>query len=120
MNDYGVTDTGFVVKGLDVLLSEVFDRARQAFGGDVDLTATSPLRKILEVSAMEDAELWKRLEDGYYASFVSTAVGDNLDLLGEDVGVGRRESFAAGTVQLTLSGGVPGRDYVVGEATLLL
>lgn len=120
MNEYGVTGSGFVVKGLDVLLAEVFDRARQAFGPAVDLTSTSPLRKILEVSATEDAELWKRLEDAYYAGFVSTAVGDNLDLLGEDVGVGRREGFAAGTVELTLAGGVPGRDYVVGEATLVL
>ena len=57
------------------------------FGDDVDLTATSPLRKILEVTAAEDAGLWRRLEDLYYARFLSSAVGDDLDLLGEDVGV---------------------------------
>lgn len=120
MIQYGVTESGFVVKGLDVLLVESFDRARAVFGSDVDLTPTSPLRKILEVAATEDSELWKRLEDAYYASFMSTAGGDNLDLLGEDIGVPRREDFAVGTVRITLSGGVPGRTYVVDEGTLVL
>ena len=116
---YGVTDDGYVVKGLDVVLAESLARARAAFGPDVDLTATSPLRKILEVSATEDAELWKRLETAYYAGFVSTADGASLDLLGEDIGVGRLELHATGAVTLTLTGGVPGREYFVNEATVL-
>ena len=106
---YGVTDDGYVVKGLDVVLAESLARARAAFGPDVDLTVTSPLRKILEVTAAEDAELWKRLEAGYYAGFVSTADGASLDLLGEDIGVDRRAEHATGEVTLTLAGGVPGR-----------
>ncbi|HET8971640.1 MAG TPA: baseplate J/gp47 family protein [Candidatus Nanopelagicales bacterium] len=117
MASYGVTDDGFVIKGLDVLLAEAFDRARAAFGADVDLTPTSPLRKIIEVAAAEDAEIWKRMEDGYYAGFVSTADGPSLDLLGDDLGLSRRETLASGTVTLTLGNGVPGRTYVVGEAT---
>lgn len=120
MSDYGVTDAGFVIKGLDVLLAEAFDRARSAFGSTVDLTPTSPLRKIIEVGVLEDAEIWKRLEDGYYAGFLSTGVGDSLDLLGEDVGIARRETYATGVVTLALSGGLPGREYVIGDATVLL
>lgn len=116
---YGVTDDGYVVKGLDVVLAESLARARAAFGADVDLTATSPLRKILEVAAGEDAELWKRLEASYYAGFVSTADGESLDLLGEDIGVDRRALHATGEVTFTLSGGVPGRTYLVNEATVL-
>ena len=120
MTSFGVTaDDGFVVKGLDTLLVESFARARAVFGPDVDLTSTSPLRKILEVTAAEDAELWKRLEDGYYANFVSTADGATLDLLGEDLGVDRLEAAAIGQVTLTLAGGVPGRRYLVNEATAL-
>ena len=69
------------------------------FGTDVDLTSTSPLRKLIEVTAAEDGELWKRMEDLYYSSFVSTAVGDALDLLGGDIGVARRAGIAAGTVR---------------------
>ena len=120
MTQYGVTADGFVVKGIDVLLSEAFDRARQAFGSQVDLTPTSPLRKLLEAAAMEDATLWKRFEDGYYASFISTADGDALDLLAEDLGIDRRESFANGTVTFTLSGGVPGRTYAIPDATVVV
>src|SRR5262245_33190500 len=120
MNNFGVTDDGFVVKGIDVILRDAFTRAQAAFGGDVDLTSTSPLRKIIEVAALEDAELWKRLEDAYYATFVSTASGDSLDLLGDDVGLPRRRSQAVGEVTLTLSNGVPGRSYLVGDATALV
>lgn len=116
---YGVTPDGYVVKGLDVVLSEAFTRAREAFGPDVDLTPTSPLRKILEVTAQEDAELWKRLEASHYALFASTADGATLDLLGEDAGVDRLALHAVGQVTLTLSGGVPGRSYLVNEATVL-
>lgn len=120
MDRYGVREDGFIVKGIDVLLADALTRARAAFGVDVDLTVTSPMRKILEVVAMEHAELWKQLEDSYYAGFTSTASGDNLDLHGEDIGVPRRTAFASGTVTVTLAGGLPGREYVLGEATVLL
>ncbi len=119
MAEYGVTTEGYVVKGLDVVLSEAFARARAAFGADVDLTPTSALRKILEVTALEDAELWKRLESSYYAMFVSTADGQSLDFLGEDIGVDRLALHATGEVTLTLANGVPGRSYLVNEGTVL-
>lgn len=119
MPQYGVGPDGYVVKGLDVILAEAFSRARAAFGPDVDLTTTSPLRKILEVAALEDAELWKRLEASYYAQFASTADGPSLDLLGEDIGVHRLLLHATGQVTLTLTNGVPGRRYLVNEATVL-
>lgn len=120
MSSFGVTAGGFVVKGIDAILGDAFDRARGVFGDNVDLTSTSALRKIIEVGSLEDAELWKRLEDAYYAMFVSTASGDALDLLGTDVGLPRLRSAATGTVTLTLSGGVPGRSYPVRDATALV
>ena len=86
MADFGVTADGFVLKRFDVILGEAMGRARELFGDDLDLSATSPVRKILEVTASEDAGLWRRLEDLYYARFLSSAIGDDLDLLGEDVG----------------------------------
>jgi uncharacterized phage protein gp47/JayE len=111
--DFGVTQDGFTIKGFDVILGAALDRARQAFGSSVDLAATSPLRKLLEVSAAEDAELWKQMEELYYGNFLSTAVGASLDLLGEDLGVPRRQLFAGGQVRLTLANAVPGRSYSV-------
>src|SRR5438105_1444342 len=113
MADFGITQDGFVLKGFDAILGDAIDRARQAFDANVDLTATSALRKVLEVTAAEDAELWKRIEDLYYANFVSTAIGASLDRLGEDLGVPRPQQFATGEVRFTLVGAVAGRTYTV-------
>jgi len=120
MAGFGVTNEGFNLKGFDVILSECLDRARLMFGPTIDLTATSPLRKLLEVTSDEDAELWKRMEDLYYSNFVSTASGDNLDLLGEDVGVVRRQLFARGDVRVTINSPVPGRNYILPEGTIVV
>src|SRR5262245_28177674 len=123
MSEFGVTEDGFVLKGFDAILGDAKERARQMWatlGLEPDLTSTSPLLKLLEAGAYEDAELWKRLEDFYYSAFVSTATGDALDLLGDDVGLARRDSFATGVVTLTLAGGLPGRTYVLPEGTILL
>ncbi|MFF9909544.1 baseplate J/gp47 family protein [Streptomyces sp. NPDC013457] len=117
---YGVTDEGFVLKGIDQLLRESRERAKAVFGDDVDLRPTSPLGKVLEVVAAEDSELWKRMEALYYAQFPATATGAALDLLGEDAGLERRAGRRTGKVLFTLGNGVPNRTYVVPEGTLLL
>lgn len=119
MTDYGVTADGFVLKPVDVILSESFDRARAAFPG-ADLTSTSALRKILETAAAEDGELWKRLEDLYYGNFVSTATGAGLDLLGEDTGLERAPLASTGRVSVTLDDGVEGRSYVLPQGAILV
>lgn len=117
--EYGVTKQGFVIKQLDAILSDKADRAREMFGSDVDLRSTSALRKILDVSAAEDAELWKRAEQQYYANFVTTASGDALDLLGVDVGVPRPLRYATGKVKFKLTGEAPGRHYNLPLGTLV-
>ena len=120
MAGFGVNNEGFNLKGFDIILSESLDRAAQMFGPGIDLTITSPLRKLLEVTSAEDAELWKRMEDVYYSNFVSTALGDNLDLLGEDVGLQRRALFASGDVTMTITNPVPGRNYTIPEGAMIV
>ncbi|MFF3877189.1 baseplate J/gp47 family protein [Streptomyces sp. NPDC001978] len=123
MTEFGVTQDGFVLKGFDAILGDAKRRVGEMWatlGLEPDLTATSPLLKLIEAAALEDAELWKRLQDFYYSAFVSTATGDALDLLGDDVGLSRRDTFATGAVTLTLTGGLTGRTYVVPEGTILL
>lgn len=117
---FGITDEGFVRKGFDTILAESLDRAKAIFGDDIDLSSTSTLRMLFQVAAAEDAELWKLMEEGYYANFISTASRDALDLLGDDVAVARRESFLGGRVELTLTGGVPGRAYPIPEGTVVV
>jgi uncharacterized phage protein gp47/JayE len=117
---YGVGVDGFDVKPFDTILAESVGRARQVFGTDLDVSSTSPIRKLLDVCAAEDSELWKSMEDLYYGNFVSTAVGQSLDLLGTDVGVTRNLRHASGEVTITLSNAAQGRTYLVPEGTRLL
>jgi len=119
MAQYGITKTGFHLKPFQVILEEKAERAREMFGSDVDLRSTSALRKMLDISAFEDHELWKGMERLYYSNFISTASGDALDLLGEDVGVSRRFLTATGKVQFKLSGEAPGRVYLMPIGTLV-
>jgi uncharacterized phage protein gp47/JayE len=117
---YGVTAEGFVSRRFDDILRESMERAEEILGPGLDLQATSPVRKLLEVAASEDARLWRRLEDLYYTRFLSSAVGDGLDLLGEDVGLERRFLFARGTARFALSGPQPGRAYTLPEGTVVV
>lgn len=119
MNGYGITPAGFIVKPLVDILNAKLDLARSAFGPDVDLRSTSALRRIFDIASAEDQEHWKALEGGYYARFISTAVGDALDLLGEDLGRQRENQLAGGQVTFTLANDAPGRTYVLPVGTLV-
>src|SRR5262249_50203278 len=119
MSELGITSNGFVIKTFEDILNDKAARAREVFGDDVDLRSTSALRKILDLSSAEDQELWKRMEAFYYSNFVSTAAGNSLDRLGEDVAVARRFLFSAGTVTLKLSNEAPGRTYNFPIGTLV-
>jgi phage-related baseplate assembly protein len=120
MSDFGVTPNGFAVKGIEVIVAESLARARQVFGPDIDLSATSPLRQILDAKAAEDAELWKAMEAFYYSNFIATASGSNLDLLGADLGLERRQEFLSGTVLLTLANPEAGRTYRIAAGLRLV
>lgn len=119
MVQYGVTKTGFNVKPFQVILEEKAERARAMFGVDADLRSTSALRKLLDVSSFEDHELWKAMEQLYYSNFMSTASGDALNLLGEDIGVSRQFINATGEIQFKLTNEAPGRIYHLPEGTLV-
>ncbi|MFD0277836.1 baseplate J/gp47 family protein [Kitasatospora sp. NPDC127111] len=116
---YGVTPGGFVLKGIDRIVADQQARARAMFGSDVDLGSGSALRKILDAAAVQVHELWRALEDQYYAGFVTTAQGDALDLLGHDLGQERRQLHATGTVALTLTDADPGRVVVLPQGAVL-
>jgi hypothetical protein len=102
--DFGLTPTGFYPKPFARLLAEKLALAQALFGGDLDLTSGSAVRKLLEVSALEDARTWAALATIYDNSFVSSATGDALSRLGDELGLARPFLEASGTVTLTLSG----------------
>src|SRR5262249_57226443 len=86
---YGLGDTGFVPKPFARLLAEKLALARAIFGTDLDLGSGSAIRKILEVSALEDARTWAARSSMYAQHFVVSATGDALSRLGDELGLRR-------------------------------
>ena len=106
---FGVTATGFLPKPFTRLLAERIALARQLIDADLDLSSGSVLRKLLEISALEDARTWTALGALYDDCFVSTARGRALSDLGAELGLGRPYLSATGTVTLNLAGALPAR-----------
>src|ERR1700719_1856028 len=82
--NFGVTDTGFAAKPFARLLAEKLALARALFGDDVDLISGSVHRKLLEISALEDARTWAALAAMYDNQYTVSATRDALTRLGED------------------------------------
>jgi hypothetical protein len=108
--EFGITAGGFNPKPFARLLAEKLALARALFGEDLDLTSGSAIRKLLEVAALEDARTWAALSSFYDDSFVSSASGDGLGRLGEELGLARPYLEARGSVTLTLVGTLPSGD----------
>src|SRR5512145_2907212 len=70
---YGLLPSGFVPKPFSRILAEKLALAQTLFGGNVDLTSGSAIRKLVEVSALEDARTWSALGAVYDSMFVSSA-----------------------------------------------
>ena len=79
MEEYGVTDKGFVIKRLDTIMEEIHSDLTEAFGFDTSLTKPSFLDTLITTFSYQIAELWETAQDNYYAKYPSTATGLNLD-----------------------------------------
>jgi hypothetical protein len=99
---YGLTPAGFVAKPFARLLAEKLALAQSLFDTGVDLTSGSAIRKLLEISALEDARQWAALAATYNNCFVSSAAADALSRLGKELGLPRPFLEATGTVRLKL------------------
>ncbi len=99
---FGVTDSGFVPKPFARLLAEKLALAKGLFGNDIDLLNGSVVRKLLEISALEDARTWAALGAMYDNLFAVSATGDALSRIGDDLGIARPWMQATGTIKLTL------------------
>ena len=99
---YGVTPNGFVRKDYTDILEDLKEAAKSYFGDDIDLSDTSPLYKILQITASEISQLWAELERAYYSGFFSTASGAALDQLASLFNVIRSPAtYASGTVRFS-------------------
>ncbi|MBS0176677.1 MAG: hypothetical protein JSR64_21845 [Nitrospira sp.] len=105
--DYGLTTEGFFPKPFARLLAEKLALARALFGDTLDLSSGSTIRKLLEISALEDARTWAGISTMYESCFVSSAQGDALSRLGLELGLPRPQLEARGSVKLKLVSTLP-------------
>lgn len=117
---YGLTLQGFNPKPYARLVAEGLARARLYFGDDVDVRPGSVLRRMVEMSALEHARTHATLAGLYDSLFVSSASGDALSRLGEELGLPRPELQANGTVSVTLAAPLPVDGFVIPAGARLL
>lgn len=79
MDNYGVTEKGFVVKRLDEILEELHSELSEKFGFNTRLDSQSFLNVLITTYGGKLAELWEVAQDSYYAKYPSTAEGVSLD-----------------------------------------
>lgn len=100
---FGVTASGFVLKTLQDIITDMENEAKTQFGADIDLSSTSPLKMFINAVAAEQARLWEALEDTYYAGYFDSSSADNLDKLTALLGFIRNAAVKA-TGQVTFTG----------------
>lgn len=113
MADYGITETGFKRKRLDLLLQELNDEFRSIFGDNVDLSPQSPDGQVNGVVSESNANLWEIAEEAYNAFNPSAATGEALSSLVQLNGILRKEATFS-VVALTLTG-TPGTSVPAGS-----
>ena len=86
---YGLTDAGFVIKPLSVILEEEKEAFRGVFGDDIDLSDESVAGAYVGNQAAKLAALWDQLEGLWNAGDKDSATGIFLDRLAAFVNVER-------------------------------
>ena len=79
MPDYGVTDSGFVMKRLDTISADIHARLKEEWGVDTTIDPQSLIGVLVTSFADRIAELWEVAADTYFAMYPSSATGVNLD-----------------------------------------
>jgi hypothetical protein len=119
---YGITEHGFVPKPIARLVDEKLAAARMLFGDDIDLTAGSAVRKVLEIMCLEEARTWEHVALAAENASVVTAHGAYLSGLGQELGIPRPFRRATGRVTLDLATDLPAGhpELVLDRGTRLL
>jgi uncharacterized phage protein gp47/JayE len=89
MNDFGMTDRGFIVKPFEEIFKEEQQAFRGAFGNDIDLADDSIEGTYVRNQSLKLSQLWELLGGLYSIGDVDDAFGIYLDRLVNFVNVQR-------------------------------
>ena len=92
---FGLGDAGYVAKPYARLVAEGLSQARALMGQEIDAGQGSVIRKIIELTAIENARTYALLGQVLDNLTVPTATGNGLDRLGQELG---RRAVLAGAV----------------------
>ena len=92
MADYGVTEKGFVIKRLDVILEEIHSDLTEDFQFNTRQNPQSFLNVLVTTFGGKISELWEVAQNSYYAKYPSTAEGANLDNVVQYGGIKREKN----------------------------
>jgi len=101
MAEYGLTNKGFKRKRYIDILQDKESRARELFGENVNLSERSPMGLFIRLNAWEESRAWQAAEDVYFASYISTAEGINLDRRAENIIIRKPATKATGEITIT-------------------
>ena len=102
MTDYGVTDTGFVPKTLEVIRAELELEFRAAFGDDTNTSSASVLGQIIGIMATRERIVWELFEAGYDGQYPDSAISRSLTTLAALTGT-QRNPATKSTVECTVN-----------------
>lgn len=77
--EYGLTDTGLVIKTLSVIIEEKEQEIRAQFGDSANIDPESVFGQLINISAERESELWELLEQIYLAQYPISSFGGSLD-----------------------------------------
>lgn len=90
MTDYGVTISGFVLKRLDDIKSEIESALRLSLGPEINLLPESVLGQIIGIISERESLVWELAEAVYNSQYPDTSEGVSLDNVVALTGITRK------------------------------
>lgn len=100
---FGLTSTGFRIKRLADIKSEMESAFRGTFGAGINLDARRPLGQIIGIMSAREAAIWELAEAVYYSQYPGTSEGVNLDQVVALTGI-TRQGATYSTVSAIIQG----------------
>jgi len=100
---FGLTSSGFIIKRLVDIKSELESLYRAVFGAGIKTTDDTVFGKIIGIQAEREAAIWELLQSLYNAAYPNSASDIQLDRIGEITAIVRNGATAS-TVVAYMSG----------------
>ena len=89
----GLDDTGFSIKNLDEIKTDLEQDFKDALGPAINLQSTSLLGALVGIFSNNLSDVWELSESVYLSRYIDTTSGDSLDRLVALLGITRKQDF---------------------------